>query len=553
MKETIKKILNTQTKSVGFASFILAGFYVASACLGLLRDHLLAGKFGAGNELDVYYAAFTIPDFIALVLIFGAISAAIIPIFSSYVLKSKEEAWQYASALLNVFLIFLIAVCVIFILFAPFFVSLIAPGFSTSKKVDTVLLMRIMFLSPIILGISNMMSGILQVFHRFLVTALAPVMYNLGIIFGILFFVPRVGLAGLAWGVVLGGLLHLLIQVPAFLHSGFRYKKIFNFAHPGVLKTLRLMAPRSLGLGAGQLNSIVITSIASSLISGTVAIFNLANNLSGMMINAIAVSLSTAIFPSLSLAYLKEDKTDFKKKFSGAFLHILFLTVPVSILIFILRAQIVRVILGTGKFGWIDTRLTAACLGIFSVSLCAQGIIFLLSKTFYAAHNTKIPAAISVVTVACNIAMSLFFVWLLNSSGIFFHFLQFALKLQDIKNINVVGLSLAFSITAIIEALLLLFFLYKKYKTFGVRNMCFSIYKIFIAGAVMAVCALFVRQGLVRYDIINLQTFFGVFLQLLLTAFTGIIFYVLVSFLLKSLELQAITEAFLKKHHAGSD
>ncbi|MCX6721262.1 MAG: hypothetical protein NT026_01520, partial [Candidatus Staskawiczbacteria bacterium] len=200
----IQKFLNTQTKSISSASLILAGSYFLSALLGLIRDRLLAGTFGAGNELDVYYTAFTVPDFIALILIFGAIAAAVIPIFSSYFIKDEKEAWKYVSTLLNVFLSFLILICVILIIFTPFLISVIAPGFSGAKKETAVLLMRIMFLSPIILGASNLISGILQVFHRFLVTALAPLLYNIGIIIGIFFFLPRFGLPGLAWGVVLG-------------------------------------------------------------------------------------------------------------------------------------------------------------------------------------------------------------------------------------------------------------------------------------------------------------------------------------------------------------
>jgi putative peptidoglycan lipid II flippase len=348
----IKKLLAIQTKSISFASLILAGSYLSSALLGLLRDRLLAGRFGAGNELDVYYAAFTIPDFIALILVFGAISSAIIPIFSSYLVSSKQEAWDYAVNLLHIFLFFLIVTCVIFIIFAPFFVALIAPGFSPEKRETTVLLMRIMFLSPIILGISNIMSGILQIFSRFLVTALAPLLYNLGIIVGILFLVPKFGLMGLAFGVILGGICHLLIQIPAFFYSGFTYRPLFRIAHPGVVKTLKLMVPRSLGLGAGQLNTITTTAIASTLATGSITVLSFANNLSSMAVNAFAVSLSTAIFPAMSLAYSRGDKKEFEKKFSSAFLQIIFLTIPISILIFILRAQIVRAILGTGKFGW---------------------------------------------------------------------------------------------------------------------------------------------------------------------------------------------------------
>lgn len=553
-----KNFLNTQTRSISFASLILAVSYFFSALLGLLRDRLLAGKFGASNELDVYYAAFTIPDFIALILVFGAISSAIIPIFSSYLVNSEDEAFKYASNLLNIFLLLLIIVGGIFIIFAPFFVSLIAPGFSEEKKEITVVLMRIMFLSPIILGISNIMSGILQIYKRFLVTALAPLLYNIGIITGIIFFVPKLGLIGLAFGVVLGGVFHFMIQVPVFLYSGFKIRYSFNFKHPGVVKTLKLMIPRSLGLGAGQLNTIATTAIASTLATGSIAVLNLANNLSSMVISAFAVSLSTAVFPAMSLAYSKSEgasvsntashgKKDFEKKFSSAFLQIIFFTVPISILLFILRAQIVRVVLGTGKFGWIDTRLTAACLGIFAIGLCSQGLIFILSKTFYAAHNTKIPAIISAGTVAFNVLMSLFFVWLLNAHGMFFSFIQFVLRLQGIYHIGVLGLPIAFSIAGIVEALLLLYFLYKKFHVFRLSHMALSIYKIMLAGILTAATTFLARQILITYNIVNLQTFLGVFFQLAFSGVLGITCYIGMAFILKSPELEMIKQSFLPK------
>ena len=551
----IAKFLNTQTKSISFASLILMGSYFTSAFLGLFRDRLLAGRFGAGNELDIYYAAFTVPDFIALILVFGAISSAIIPIFSSYLVNSEDEAWRYASALLNVFLVFLMGVCLIFIIFAPFFVSFIAPGFSPEKKEMTALLMRIMFLSPIILGISNIVSGILQVFNRFLVTALAPLMYNLGIIIGIIFFVPRLGLPGLAFGVVLGGALHLVIQIPAFFYSGFNYKKLFDneaglgagIKHPGVIKTLTLMVPRSLGLGAGQLNTVATTAIASTLATGSIAVLNLANNLSAMVVSAFAVSLSTAIFPAMSIAYSKENKKEFEKKFTSAFLQIIFFTIPISILLFILRAQVVRVVLGTGKFGWMDTRLTAACLGVFCLGLSAQGLIFILSKTFYAAHNTKIPALVSFGTVVFNILLSLGLVWLLAQRGLFFTFVQFILRLQGIEDISMLGLPIAFSIAGIVEALLLSYFLYKKFKVFRLKVIAVSIYRIALAGILTATVAFFARQIVISYSLVNLQTFFGVFFQLAFAGIAGTACYVGMSFIMESPELETIKTSFFKK------
>ncbi len=545
----IQKFLHSQTKSISSASLILAVSYLASAVLGLIRDRLLAGTFGAGNDLDVYYAAFTVPDFIALILIFGAISAAVIPIFSGYLIKSKEEAWKYFSTLFNVFLGFLIVICVVLIIFTPTIVSLTAPGFSGHKKDLAIILMRIMFLSPIILGASNMISGILQVFHRFLITALAPLLYNLGIIIGIIFFVPRFGLQGLAFGVVLGGALHLLVQLPALFFSGFKYKASFDYKDPGVLKTIKLMVPRSLGLGAGQLNTIATTAIASTLMAGSIAVFNLANNLSSMLVNAVAVSVSTAAFPSMSMSFLKEENEEFFRKFSSIFRQIIFLVAPLSLLLLILRVQIVRVVLGVGKFGWADTKLTTACLGILAINLVAQALILFLSKTFYAAHNTKIPAVISGLTVAFNIVLSLLLVWMVRFFSGFNLFLQNILRLGGVANIGVVALSLAYTITAILECSLLLYMFYRKFPKLkrpgGYPEISDSLYKVLIASLIMVILTFITRQFL--GSVISLQTFWGIFFQLIVSGTVGVLSYATTAHLLKSPESKTIVDSFLKK------
>ena len=541
----IQKFLNSQTKSISSASLILAISYLASAFLGLIRDRLLAGTFGAGSELDVYYTAFTVPDFVALILIFGAISAAVIPIFSSYLIKSKEEAWRYASMLFNVFLGFLIIVCIILIFFTPVIISLIAPGFSGEKRELAVLLMRIMFLSPIILGASNIVSGILQVFHRFLITALAPLLYNLGIIIGIFFFVPKFGLPGLAWGVVLGAVLHLAIQVPAFFFSGFKYKASFNYKDPGVAKTIKLMVPRSLGLGAGQLNTIATTAIASTLLAGSIAVFNLANNLASILVSAIALSVSTASFPSMSMAFIKNESEEFLRKFSGIFRQIVFLIIPLSLLIIILRAQIVRVILGVGKFDWADTKLTTACLGILALNLIAQSLILFLSKTFYAAHNTRIPAIVSGLTVAFNISLSLLLVWAVRSFPDFNLFLQNLLRLGGVANIGVIALAIAYTTTAVLECILLLYMFFKKFPSLETKQIYDSLYKIVIASFIMVVLTFIVRQLL--GSVISLQTFWGIFFQLVVSGGVGVASYAIVTHLLKSPESKTIVDSFLKK------
>jgi len=456
-----KKFFDHKAKNITLAAFILGFFSLLSAALGFFRDRLLSGRFGAGNELDIYYTAFRIPDFISMILIMGAISAAIVPIFNEYLVRSQKEAWQFLSNLFNVFLFSLIIICLVLVIFTPQILYLVAPGFSGEKMHFAVLLTRIMFLSPILLGISNIISSILQVFQRFLITSLSPLFYNLGIIFGIIFFVPKIGIAGLAWGVVSGALAHLLIQIPILLGIGFRPLKILNFGHPGILKIIKLTIPRSIGLAATQINLIVITAIASTLAAGSIAIFNLAESLSRPLLTFIGIAFSTAAFPSLSLAFSEKNKEKFTQIFFTILSRIIFLIVPLSILLFIFRDVFVKIILKAGKFSGFDVSLTAACLGLFALGLFAQGLILFIARAFYALQNTKIPAITSVMGMVINIVLSFLFVWLLSFQNYFQQFLIDFLNIQNLNNIKIVGLPLALSLSAIFQ-FVLLFILFKR-------------------------------------------------------------------------------------------
>lgn len=466
----IKKILAHQTKTITSAAIILAVTSFLSALLGLFRDRLLAKNFGAADELDIYFAAFRIPDFLTMVLIMGAISAAIIPIFSQYLVRSKEEAFGFLANLLNLFLFFLIIISLILIIFTPQLINLVAPGFPEAKKNLTVILTRIMFLSPLLLGISNILSSVLRVFRRFLITSFSPIMYNLGIICGILFFVPQIGLKGLAWGVVFGALLHLLIQIPIFLKIGFQPQKIFDFQEQGFKKVIKLTIPRSIGLAASQINLVVMTAIASTLASGSIAVFNLAESLSRPLLTFIGISFSTAAFPSLALAFSKKEKDKFFKIFSETFSQILYLIILLSFLLFIFRDLIVKLILRAGKFGLVDVHLTSACLGLFALGLFAQSLTLLLAKTFYATQNTKIPAFTSIVAMLINIILAFLFVWLFSFQNSFQEIFINFLNLQNLKNIEIIGLPLAFSISAIIQFLLLFTLFRQKLKIFNLPD-----------------------------------------------------------------------------------
>jgi putative peptidoglycan lipid II flippase len=534
----IHKISGHQTKNISLAALILSIFSFLSFLLGLLRDRLIAGGFGMGNELDSYYTAFRIPDFIAIVLMTGAIGVAVIPIFTKNLVKSREGAFDYLSNLLNLSLVGLILICAVLFIFTPGLISLIAPGFSPEKKEITSLLTRIMFLSPILLGISNIISAILRVFQRFLITALSPIFYNLGSIVGIVFFVPRIGISGLAWGIVLGAFLHFIIQVPAIFKVGFKIKNIFNFLDKDFLLTLKLTIPRAIGLAATQINLVVITIIGSTLIPGSIGVFSLANDLSLPIIGLIAIPFATAVFPALSMAFSKGQKGDLLQKFSSVFRQILFLIIPISAIAFILRAYLVRIAFGAGLFNWSATKLTAACFGVFMFGLFAQGLIYLLAKTFYSMHNTKIPALVSIVSIASTALFSYFFIWTLNFPNFFSIFLSKILKIEGMQNLAVVGLPLAVSLDAVLQLSLLLIFFKKKVGNFHIKEILSSLKKVLAATLLTIIFTYLARQVIGGFT--GAKTFWLVFLQAGFTAGLGLSFYLLMAFIFKSSEVKSL-------------
>ncbi len=541
----LNNFFNFQTKSiVGAASFLGIAAFI-SGLLGLLRDRLLAYHFGAGYELDIYFAAFRIPDFIYDILITGGIAAAFLPIFSKYFVKGKKQSWELTNNILNCFLSLLILICLIGGIFAPFLIEIITPGFSEEHKKLVVSLTRIMFLSPILFGLSSIFSGVLQYFNRFFIISLAPILYNLGIIFGILFLVRFFGIWGLAYGVILGAFLHLFIQIPSILFLGFRWRPVFNFQHSGFKKIFKLMIPRFFGVVAFHLNFIVITAIASTLASGSIAIFNFSNNLQRFVVGLIGISLARAAFPSLSKIWANGQKQEFLRKFSLVFRQVLFLIIPLSFLIFLLRAQIVRIILGTGEFGWWETRLTAASLGIFCLAIFAVALTPLISRAFFSLQDTKTPAIIAMLSSAVNIALCFLFVFLLGFPNFFQKFMIDVLKLQELENIAVVGLALALSLSGILYFFLLLIFLYKKIGDFKLKEILNSIIKILLASIIMIIFAYLTRQIVANF--VDMKTFLGIFTQTGLTVVVGLSIYILSAYFLKSPEIKNIKTWILKK------
>lgn len=520
-------LLNSKpSASIVSAAFVITMAGLASRVLGLLRDRFLASGFGAGDVLDVYYAAFRIPDLIYNLLIVGALSAAFIPVFTGLVSNDKEkEAWKLANGLLNLVVLCIMIISLILVIFAPYVMRVVTPGFSAEKMESVVMFTRIMFLSPLFFGISGIFGGILTSFKKFLIYSLAPLFYNLGIIFGIFVFVPLLGEIGLAWGVAFGALLHMLIQYPAVRHAGFKYSfTLFeSLKNQDIREVLRLMVPRTLGIAVTQINLVIITVFASLLAAGSLAIFNFAQNLQSVPLGLFGISFAIAVFPTLARHASRKEDGDFVKIFSETFRQILFFVVPLSVMIIVLRAQIVRVVLGAGKFDWEDTILTFQCLGVFALSLFAQSTVPLLARSFYALHNTKTPFYIALVTEVINIGAVLLL----------------------IDRFQVMGLAIAFSLASISQMLMLLFMLRMRFEGLDDRNIIVMISKVALASIMAGVGTQAVKYGL-SY-VVNMDTFVGVFAQLVGAALVGLLIFVGMSYALKLQEFFAFKESITRK------
>jgi len=514
-------IFKKQITSITVAAGLVAVSSLASRLLGILRDRILAGEFGAGSTLDIYYAAFRIPDLVFNLVVLGALSAGFIPIFTSLMRPSDQEngaAWNLANNVLNYLFIGIGLLSVMGIIFAPALMRLIAPGFNPEEQTMVVSLTRIMFLSPLFLGISGILGGILQSFRRFLIYSLAPIFYNLGIIIGALYFTQWWGIRGLAWGVILGAVLHMVIQIPAAYQLGFRYRWQLRRHDEATGRIARLMVPRTLSLAVSQINLVVITAIASGLSSGSLAIFNFANNLQSFPIGIFGVSFAIAAFPALSAAAFDNDSL--QDNFSRTLRQIFFFIVPATVFIIALRAQIIRVVLGTGNFDWEDTVLTMNTLGFFALSLFAQAAIPLLTRMFYARQDSKTPFYLGLVTVVANIVLALLLA----------------------PRLGVSGLALAFSVASILNFILLWLWLGARLGSLDIGNILTSVLK-FTAGAIMAGATVQIVK-LAVWPFIDMTKFSGVFIQLAASLGAGSFVYLGVCYLLRSEELAGFLTAF---------
>ncbi len=515
----IKKLLRKLSTTIVGGAILIGFFTIFSKVLGLVRDRMLASFFGAGQILDSYFASFRIPDLIFNTLVLGALASAFVPVFTKLNQKDKPRAIKVSNSILNIISLGLAVIAVIFIIKADFFVRILFSGFNEFQFKLTAQLTRIMLLSIVIFGISNVMSSLLNSYKSYFSYSIAPLMYNIGIIIGIIFS-KFYGCVYLAWGVVLGAFLHLIIQLWAVLKSGWKYQPILNFKDKYVKKIFKLMIPRTFGLAVNQINQLVITMIASGLAIGSISVFYFGINLQSVVVSIFGISIAIAIFPVLSEQ--ANNQQEFIHYLVNKIKKVIFLVIPISVLIILLRAQIVRVVLGTGSFDWQDTYYTAQVLGYFACSLVFQCLIPIIARAFYALEDTKTPVITSVISFLINICL--------------------ALVLS--KSMGIEGLAIAFSVSNIINLSLLFIILHKRF--FHMKGYKWSsfIMKIIASSLIMG-GVVYIARYLLSLGV-NMNTFMGILLQLIFSFLLGVIVYFICSVIMKIPESDLIKKYYHK-------
>lgn len=476
-----------------------------SRILGLLRDRLLTDRFSV-TELGVYFAAFRLPNLVFELIVMGAVTTAFIPVFTAhYTNKGKGEAFRLASSVINIGVLTFSFFSILIFLFTDKIAYFIAPGFNDHELSLLVSFTRIMLVAqvfPLIIG--NFLTGMLQSYQQFIIPALAPVLYNVGIIIGIVFLTSSLGLYAPVIGVVIGALLFMLIQIPSVFALGYRHRWVADYQDKGVRLVGKLMLPRTMGLAVSQIDSFVDLILASLLGARSVTIFNLAQHLQQVPIGLFGASIAQAALPTLALLYAKKSMHEFKDAFLSTFHQVLFFSLPAAVILIVLRIPLVRLVFGASQFNWPDTVDTGRTLAYFALSLFAQALVHLLARAFYSLYDSRTPVIVGAVSVVVNTVLSIYFIQVLH--------------------LPVWGLALSASIASLLNALLLLYFLDRMVASFDRVKLILPGVKMLVASLVTGV-ALYIPMKLLDQLVFDTTRTLNLFFLTGVASFSGLSVY----------------------------
>jgi putative peptidoglycan lipid II flippase len=411
--------MNSGNRRIARSAGVVMAAFVVSRLFGVLRDMVIAAQLGTSDAADAYRTAFLIPDLIFTLIAGGALASAFIPTFTSYLANDdRDGAWRLASGVINLLLVAVGIAAALACILAPALAFALAPGYAPDKQALTVSLMRVMLICPVVFSVSGLIMGVLNAQQDFLLPGLAPSAYNLGIILGAWLLIPRLGPMGAAMGAVAGALLHLVVQVPGLVRCKMRYSPVLSLRDPGIQRVLWLMGPRVFGLAVVQLNFIIESNLASRLGTGAVAALNYAWRVMLLPQGVFAQSVATAAFPTFADQTARGQKQAMSEALAATLRAIVFVTLPAAVGLLLLRVQVVQALFERGRFQNSSTEAVALALMFYSPGLVAHSGIEIITRAFYAMHDTRTPVYIGVGAMLTNLAFSLALIGPMQIAGL---------------------------------------------------------------------------------------------------------------------------------------
>lgn len=395
------------SEKFGKAALLVGVLTMTSRLVGLVRTRLMTSKFGAGEVLDVYYASFRLPDLLMGIFIVGTLSLAVLPVITKYLVKTPEKTDELVSRVLNWVFVCMGLASLLCVLLAPWLVRLLAPGFSGEAFTSAVLLTRLVLSVQAFVALANVMTTVLNATKRFFWSYTAPILYNVGIIVGVVWFYPIFGIVGLGYGVVLGAAMYFVALLVALLHAGFRWH-FHALRTKGENEVLKLYLPRLLMFDLSQVSLLLATFFGSFLVAGSISVFNLGFDLQAVPVGVVAVASAVAVFPHLAEQFVKGNLNKYLELLTLAVARIIYFIAPISVLLLVFRAQVVRLVYGAGRFDWNDTTATFTVLGILTFSLLGQSLVPLFARAMLARNMTWAPVWANFFAILIQLAVAWF-------------------------------------------------------------------------------------------------------------------------------------------------